>query len=123
MLTSSTDSKADRASWILRPDALLESEVRSEEELIERYQEIEHSFMGARKAALRNTQLYLSMANDLDVYVATSMRSRQQFRKMAQTCELIFSHPASSPPPSPALRPDDEQRRAMKTKVLSNVWP
>ncbi len=54
-------------------DALLDSEVRTEEELIERYQEIEHSFLRARKAALRNTELYLSMANDLDVYVATSM--------------------------------------------------
>jgi hypothetical protein len=75
-------------------DALLESEVRSEEELIERYNEIEHSFMRARKAALRNTELYLSMTNDLDVYVATSMRTRQHFRKMAQTCEVIFSHPS-----------------------------
>jgi hypothetical protein len=32
------------------------------------------------------------MANDLDVYVATSMRTRQQFRTMAQTCEAVFSH-------------------------------
>lgn len=75
-------------------DALVESEVHSEEELIDRYNEIEHSFMRARKAALRNSELYLSMANDLDVYVATSMRTRQQFRKMAQTCEVIFSNPA-----------------------------
>jgi hypothetical protein len=75
-------------------DALLETEVHSEQELIERYNEIEHSFMRARKSALRNTELYLSMANDLDVYVATSMRTRHQFRKMAQTCEVIFSHPA-----------------------------
>ena len=75
-------------------DALLESEVRSEEELIERYNEIEYAFMRSRKAALRNSELYLSMANDLDVYVATSMRSRHQFRKMAQTCDIIFSHPS-----------------------------
>jgi len=75
-------------------DALLEAEVHSEGELIERYNEIEHSFTRARDAALRNTELYLSMANDLDVYVATSMRTREQFRKMAQTCELVFSHPA-----------------------------
>jgi hypothetical protein len=34
------------------------------------------------------------MANDLDVYVATSMRTRQQFRDMAQACDLIMSHSA-----------------------------
>lgn len=75
-------------------DELLESEIHSEEELIERYDQIAHSFTQARTAALRNTELYLSMANDLDVYVATSMRTRQQFRNMAQTCEAIFSHTA-----------------------------
>jgi hypothetical protein len=41
--------------------------------------------------ASRNTELYLSMVNDLDVYVATSMRSRQNFRDMATACEKIFS--------------------------------
>ncbi len=34
--------------------------------------------------------IYLSICNDLDVYVATSMRSRQDFRDMAATCEQIF---------------------------------
>lgn len=81
-----------QGQFLFAADALLESEVRSEEELIERYTEIANLFMHARKAALRNTELYLSMANDLDVYVATSMRTRQQFRTMAQTCEAIFSH-------------------------------
>ena len=45
----------------------------------------------ARNAALDNTRYYLSMLGDLDVYVATSMRSRQDFRNMAETCERIFS--------------------------------
>ena len=40
---------------------------------------------------MHNTNYYLSMVNDLDVYVATSMRSRQDFRDMAQTCDMIFS--------------------------------
>jgi hypothetical protein len=75
-------------------DDLLLSEIHSEEELVERYNEIAHSFARARKAALRNTKLYLSMANDLDVYVATSMRSRQHFRQVAQICETVFSHAA-----------------------------
>jgi hypothetical protein len=80
--------------FLFAADALLESEVHSEEDLIERYNEVAHSFAGARTAALRNTELYLSMANDLDVYVATSMRTREQFRIMARTCEAIFSHVA-----------------------------
>lgn len=80
--------------FIFAADEILESEVESEEQLIEKYNEVAHTFSRARKAALRNTELYLSMANDLDVYVATSMRTRDQFRQMAQTCEAIFSHPA-----------------------------
>ena len=31
------------------------------------------------------------MVSDLDVYVATSMRSREDFRVMADTCDRIFS--------------------------------
>jgi hypothetical protein len=31
------------------------------------------------------------MLSDLDVYVATSMRTRQDFRSMAETCERIFT--------------------------------
>lgn len=45
----------------------------------------------AREAALKNTRFYLSMVGDLDVYVATSMRNRQDFRDMANACERIFS--------------------------------
>ena len=30
------------------------------------------------------------MVHDLDVYVATSMRRREDFRKMATTCQQIF---------------------------------
>jgi hypothetical protein len=86
--------KERQSQFLFAADALLDSEVQSEAELIGRYREIAYTFAGARNAALRNTELYLSMANDLDVYVATSMRTRQQFRNMAQTCEGIFSHPA-----------------------------
>src|SRR5437763_10479430 len=48
------------------------------------------AFIAARDQALENTKLYLSMVSDLDVYVATSMRSREDFRRMADTCERIF---------------------------------
>lgn len=83
-----------QGQFLFAADTLLESEIRSEAELLERYREIAYAFAKARSAALRNTELYLSMANDLDVYVATSMRTRQQFRNMAQTCEAVFSHPS-----------------------------
>lgn len=70
---------------------LLEESVASEAELEEKYERIAKRFFKARTAALINTEYYLSMVNDLDVYVATSMRSRQDFRDMASACEKIFS--------------------------------
>lgn len=47
-------------------------------------------FKDARTKALENTKLYLSIINDLDVYVATSMRSKQDFITMADNCYSIF---------------------------------
>lgn len=43
-----------------------------------------------REQALRNTRTYLSICSDLDVYVATSMRSRADFEDVAKTCADIF---------------------------------
>ena len=80
--------------FLFAADELLDSVVESEKELIEKYEAIACAFSDARCRALSNTSLYLSMANDLDVYVATSMRTRDQFREMAQACDRIFSHPA-----------------------------
>ena len=72
-------------------DDVLDEQVVSEEELEERYQRVADRFVRAREIALGNTELYLSMVNDLDVYVATSMRARQDFRDMASDCDTIFS--------------------------------
>jgi hypothetical protein len=83
-----------QGQFLFAADELLESEIGSEEELIKRYELIRYTFGRAREAALRNTELYLSMANDLDVYVATSMRTREQFRYMARFCDSVFSHAA-----------------------------
>ena len=55
------------------------------------------AFSEARVDALENTRLYLSACSDLDVYVATSMRTREDFREMAATCERIFTAPALEP--------------------------
>ena len=57
------------------------------------YSEIAERFAKARKQALQNTKYYLSLVNDLDVYVATSMRNKQDFIEMANTCEKIFKDP------------------------------
>jgi hypothetical protein len=64
--------------------------LRSEEEVVALYSGQWDAFQKARVNALENTRIYLSLCNDLDVYVATSMRSRQDFRDMANTCQQIF---------------------------------
>lgn len=73
-------------------DEVLKESIESEEQLETKFQTIATEFLSAREAALSNTNLYLSMVTELDVYVATSMRTRQDFRAMANACEEIFRH-------------------------------
>ncbi len=80
----------DRTQLLLSFDDVLDASLTDEGEFSRRFEEQFERFYGARQRASRNTELYLSMVNDLDVYVATSMRSRQNFRDMADACELIF---------------------------------
>lgn len=47
-------------------------------------------WQNARDLALQNTRLYLSLVNDMDVYVATSMRTAGDFLEMAANCKQIF---------------------------------
>ena len=77
--------------FLFSADEVLDDKVTSERELEKKYAGIAQQFSEARAAALANTRYYLSMVNDLDVYVATSMRSRQDFRNMAESCETIFT--------------------------------
>jgi hypothetical protein len=74
-------------------DDMLDDAVSSAADIEERYQRVAEAFLTAREAALENTKLYLSLVNDLDVYVATSMRIRKDFRMMADRCERIFTSP------------------------------
>jgi hypothetical protein len=60
------------------------------------YLGIAKKFDASRSNALKNTELYLSMLADLDVYVATSMRTPANFVSMAETCEAIFHDPKLS---------------------------
>lgn len=72
-------------------DDILDEEVTSKKDIETKYSRIAKAFERARDAALKNTRNYLSMVNDLDVYVATSMRTREDFRNMADVCKTIFS--------------------------------
>lgn len=77
--------------FLFSADDVLDETVDSEDELNEKYDRISKQFFSARKSALTNTKRYLSMASDLDVYVATSMRTRQDFRDMEEKTTTIFS--------------------------------
>jgi hypothetical protein len=73
--------QARQQEFLFSAYEVLDDHVSSEQELLTKYQGIAGKFAAARKAALDNTRYYLSMVNDLDVYVATSMRSRGDFRQ------------------------------------------
>jgi hypothetical protein len=83
--------KARQQEFVFSADEVLDETVSSVSELSSNYERIAQRFSEARRAALDNTRHYLSMLSDLDVYVATSMRTRQDFRIMAETCERIFA--------------------------------
>jgi hypothetical protein len=74
----------------------IDESVGSMPELRKKYRSYKTRFDAARASALGNTEMYLSSVNDLDVYVATSMRTRDDFRQMAERCVTIFEHDALS---------------------------
>lgn len=76
--------------FIFSADEVLEEYIDSESEIEQKLGRVVGRFAKARAYALDNTRLYLSMLSDLDIYVATSMRNRNDFRNMADTCERIF---------------------------------
>jgi hypothetical protein len=65
--------------------------ITSERDIDSHYNAVALAFEESRRDALQNTRYYLSLLTDLDVYVATSMRTRDDFVKMANNCEAIFS--------------------------------
>lgn len=88
---SSTKYSAQQGVLEFSADDMLDHVVSSSVDIEKRYTKIAEAFLAARDAALANTRLYLSLVNDLDVYVATSMRTRQDFRSMADRCDQIFN--------------------------------
>jgi len=88
-----TEFQARQREFIFSADEVLDETASSESDLSSKYERIASKFARARMVALDNTRYYLSMLSDLDIYVATSMRMRQDFRTMADTCEQIFNDP------------------------------
>ena len=85
--------EAQRTQLEFAADDLLADELASLAELEARIAQVVAKFDVARAAALQNTKLYLSTVGDLDVYVATSMRNREDFRQMAGFCDTVFTDP------------------------------
>ena len=88
----SKPSYKDRQSeFLFSADDILDEEVESQAQIAAKHESVLRLFEKARADALfENTKYFLSMVNDLDVYVATSMRDRSDFRKMADFCEKVF---------------------------------
>jgi hypothetical protein len=82
------NTRADEFS--LATTDFADEEVESAEELENLFVTEGKHFKAARRAAEANTKLYLSMVDDLDVYVATSMRTKEDFLSMASFCDGVF---------------------------------
>ena len=76
----------------LSADDFMEEVLEDEDSLLEKIRRVAQDFTRARRAALSNTATYLSMVGDLDVYIATSMRNRADFRDMADFSDTVFSN-------------------------------
>jgi len=91
------DEEKDEQGLLFSAGEFADEAVESVEELHAKYARYGTRFESAREAALKNTELYLSMVHDLDVYVATSMRARDDFRQMADFCEVVFQSDRLAP--------------------------
>ncbi len=76
--------------FVFSADDVIDDTILSSDQLEAKLDAVAKKFFRARQAALANTRHFLSMASDLDVYVATSMRTRHDFRNMANLCEQVF---------------------------------
>ena len=75
----------------LSSEDFLDDPIADEDDLLNKIERVHQAFQNAREIAIKNTETYLSMVSDLDVYVATSMRERSDFLHMANLCDRVFS--------------------------------
>ena len=94
---SEAKNKHRQAEFLFSAEDILDEEVENAVQINDKYESVVKLFETARRGALKNTDYFLSMVNDLDVYVATSMRDRADFRKMADFCEKVFRAPSLKP--------------------------
>ena len=87
---ASDNYQAIQPQMELSVDAFGEETIEGDDDLKAKIHRVAQQFIRARQAALYNTEQYLSMVGDLDVYIATSMRKRQDFRDMADFCSNVF---------------------------------
>jgi hypothetical protein len=92
VVTSSTEEQL-----LLSYDDISSERIGSKIEIKKQFDVVATKFLDARSKAIQNTEYYLSMVNDLDVYVATSMRTRKNFRDMADATARIFSNSKLTP--------------------------
>ena len=88
--TMKADSTFLSADLAIAGYDILEETVSSIEDIDRVLAPLVAKWRSARELALMNTRLYLSLVNDMDVYVATSMRTNEDFNKMAKHCKDIF---------------------------------
>lgn len=93
IISSQKDNPYSEEQLNLSLDEILDQRVEDDGRLESVVAAITAKFTTARDKALVNTRLYLSGISDLDIYVATSMRNRNDFRAMATFCEAVFSDP------------------------------
>jgi hypothetical protein len=91
LIKNSGDEQFPEMQLTFSLDEVLDTNVVDGADLERKLAAVTNKFQAARDKALRNTELYLSMVSDMDIYVATSMRSRTDFRNMANFCEGVFS--------------------------------
>ena len=84
-------NQSNKDQLSLSYDEVAERDIDSRSTLKRYFDSSLETFLRAREDAIKNTEIYLSMVNDLDVYVATSMRTRKNFRDMATACDQIFN--------------------------------
>lgn len=87
-----TEFGEEQAQLVFSARDILDQVVGTREDLERLYKNLAKKFSRVRSVAFANTDLYLSMVGDLDVYVATSMRTPEDFSKMAVFCDSVFSH-------------------------------
>ena len=100
IVTEACNHSADLRLLIAIPLAaadLLHHTIDDEADLRALLDLLRQRFLKVRDAARSNTKHYLSICNELDVYVATSMREAKHFRDAGEACDRIFSSPMLAP--------------------------